>query len=86
MIIIEKIRNQNSQLGLGSSARLGLSYPTPVIGVSETLHSPLYTLQAGNKQATIVSAYAPAITNSDEAKVKFYVSIVFDLDYTGENS
>ena len=44
----------------------------PPKGVSERLMSLSLPLAYGKKQLTIISAYAPTLSNLDEAKKKFY--------------
>ena len=63
---------------LGRSKKLVLDTPSSGVdakvkrGVKQELALPSKQNLSGNKHATIVSAYAPTMTNPDEVKDKFY--------------
>ena len=65
--------NERREAGIGFAIKTELV--GKLLGLPKSINDRLMTLRfplAGNKHATIVSAYAPTMTNPDEVKDKFY--------------
>ena len=72
---------RESGVGFAIRSKLVDSLPSSPKGINDRLMTLRIPLQ-GNKYATLISAYAPTMTNPDSAKEKFYAELKEQIEKT----